>query len=57
MSMVCKTGKFEHKDQIAARVALATFRLSLRQNIHTERQSYKCPHCPYWHLTSNGKKR
>ena len=54
---MCKTGKEEYKTQAEARVMLATFRLSRRQGIHTERASYKCPHCPYWHLTSQKQRQ
>ena len=53
---MCSTGKVEYKTQAEARVVLATFRLSRRQNIHTEQRSYKCPLCPYWHLTSQKEK-
>jgi hypothetical protein len=62
MAKFCRrSGKFNHRSENAARVALARVASSpavlTRRYVKTETDYYKCPHCPYWHLTSQSQGR
>lgn len=49
----CKTGKARYKDELDAKIALASTQRS-RTKSHQESRVYKCPFCRGWHLTSKG---
>lgn len=46
----CPTGKFRHRDEIAAKVALS--RVERGAGTRREQRAYRCPCCRGWHLTS-----
>ncbi|MEU8760678.1 hypothetical protein [Streptomyces sp. NPDC048659] len=46
----CRTGKFRHRDAIAAKLALA--RIDTGIGRRRERRAYRCSRCGGWHLTS-----
>lgn len=53
MSTCRKTGKTRYRDEIAAKIALASAQHadgSRRAKIET--RAYRCPDCKGWHLTS-----
>lgn len=56
MAKTCRrSGKLNYRSESAARAALARVAESAslkRQHVKTEIDCYKCPDCPYWHLTS-----
>lgn len=56
MAKVCRrTGKVNYRSEGAARAALArvgSVTSVARRHIKVETDYYKCPSCPYWHLTS-----
>lgn len=53
----CPSGKMSYRDEIAAKLALATLKhkdvtyLRDGRNLNV-RRAYKCDRCPNWHLTS-----
>lgn len=61
MAKVCRrSGKVNHRSETAALAALAraaTSNTAQRRHVKTEIDYYKCPVCPYWHLTSMPQSR
>lgn len=56
MTAACETGKTRYKDEIAAKLALATIRQKAA-TVHEEQRAYRCPFCRGWHLTSKPRRR
>lgn len=49
----CATGKKRYRDEIAAKLAMATYRNKDRSTSpKLECRAYRCPECHGWHLTS-----
>jgi len=49
----CLSGKKRYRDEIAAKLALATYRRKDRSSSPgLEARAYRCPECRGWHLTS-----
>ncbi len=61
MAKFCRrSGKVNHRSENAARAALAVVANAntvQRRHVKAEIDYYKCPHCPYWHLTSVPQRR
>jgi len=55
---MAKCFKFRYRDEIAAKLALATIKNQDRASRpKTERRAYSCPECRGWHLTSWRRRR
>lgn len=56
MAKVCRrTGKPNYRSEgeaVAGLIKAAASRTVMREHVKAEAAYYKCPFCPYWHLTS-----
>lgn len=50
--MSCPSGKVRYRDKTGALFALAMIRLRHERRDKNEVESYPCPQCHGWHLTS-----
>lgn len=48
----CPSKKTAYRDEIAAKLAMATIRHHGATRAKTPRKAYRCPDCNSWHLTS-----
>jgi hypothetical protein len=61
MAKVCRrSGKVNYRSEGEARAAIGRVAYSPSVRRHYEKHEadyYKCPHCPYFHLTSQRQRR
>lgn len=52
----CPSKKRRYKDELAAKIALASTRAVTRASTERgEKRIYPCPRCGGWHITSNNR--
>jgi hypothetical protein len=56
--MACSTGKVRYRDEIGAKIALASIGTGRHERRpKSEQRAYRCPWCRGWHLTAQPQRK